>query len=214
MRLLFLGAPGVGKGTQAELLSKYYALPHIAMGDIIREAMRKETSVGLEAKSYVEKGQLVPDEVIIKVIRERLKEEDTRGGYILDGFPRTIRQGEALTEILDREDAKIDHVVNFYVDDETLIKRISGRRTCHSCGKVYHLIYRPPVHEGQCECGADLIQRKDDRPETVTSRLSVYRTETAPLIEYYEKKGDLQNIESCGTIDEISASVKRMIGSI
>ncbi|HIE64848.1 MAG: adenylate kinase [Nitrospira sp.] len=214
MRLLFLGAPGVGKGTQAEVLSKRYTVPHIAMGDIIREAMRKETSVGLEAKAYVEKGQLVPDEVIIKVIRERLKEEDARKGYILDGFPRTIRQGEALTEILDQADEKIDHVVNFYVDEETLIKRISGRRSCPSCGKAYHLVYRPPMHEGQCDCGTGLMQRKDDSPETVKSRLGVYKNETAPLIEYYKKRGDLQNIEASGTISEISKSVWSVIESV
>ncbi len=213
MRLLFLGAPGVGKGTQAEVLSRHYDLPHIAMGDIIREAMRKGTPVGLEAKAYVEKGQLVPDEVIIKVIRERLKEGDAKKGYILDGFPRTIRQGEALTEILEQEDAKIDHVVNFFVDEETLVKRISGRRSCPSCGKVYHLVYRPPACEGQCDCGVDLIQRKDDRPETVKSRLGVYKNETLPLIEYYEKKGDLQNIEACGTVEEISKNVQSVFGS-
>ncbi|MFQ5579825.1 MAG: adenylate kinase [Nitrospiria bacterium] len=214
MRLLFLGAPGVGKGTQAQVLAKHYAVPHIAMGDIIREAMRRETPVGLEAKAYVEKGQLVPDEVVINVIRDRLREGDAQKGYILDGFPRTIRQGEALSEILAQEEAKIDCVVNFHVDEETLIQRISGRRTCPSCGKVYHLVHRPPVHEGQCDCGTELVQRKDDRPETVKSRLCVYKEETAPLIAYYKNKGDLQDIEAYGTVEDISKNVQSVVGDV
>lgn len=213
MRLVFLGAPGVGKGTQAEVLSKQYAVPHIAMGDLIREAMRRETPVGLEAKAYVERGQLVPDDVIIKVIRERLTEEDARKGYILDGFPRTIRQGEALTEILDQDRAKIDYVVYFFVDQATLMKRISGRRNCPSCGKVYHMIYRPPARDGQCDCGTTLIQRRDDRPETVKSRLYVYKNETTPLIDYYKKKECFLKIEARGTVDEISKSVQSAIES-
>ncbi|MFQ5780573.1 MAG: adenylate kinase [Nitrospiria bacterium] len=213
MRLIFLGAPGVGKGTQAERLSKRSEVPHIAMGDLLREATSKKTPVGLEAKTYIERGKLVPDDVIINVIRERLKEPDAEGGYILDGFPRTIRQGEALTEILEQDRAKIDHVVYFHSDEDILMKRIAGRRSCPSCGKVYHTVYRPPSPEGLCSCGTSLIQRKDDHPETIKARLSVFKNETSPLIEYYEKQGLLLRIEAGGAVDDVSERVCRALQS-
>lgn len=208
MRLVFLGPPGVGKGTQAAKLSKEHQVPHIATGDILRTAMSKKTPVGLEAKSYIDSGKLVPDDVIINIIRERLKEPDTQRGYILDGFPRTIKQGEALSKMLDQSREKIDRVVYFHLNEDELVKRIAGRWGCPSCQKVYHMINNPPQREGICECGAALVQRKDDRPDTVKERLAVYRNETSPLIQYYEGQGLLSKIEADGTVDEVSQKVE------
>lgn len=208
MRLVFLGPPGVGKGTQAAKLSKEYHLPHIATGDILRTAMLKKTPVGLEAKSYIDSGKLVPDDVIINIIRERLKEPDTKKGYILDGFPRTIKQGEALSKMLDQNREKIDRVIYFHLNEDELVKRIAGRWGCPSCQKVYHTVNKPPKRDGVCECGATLVQRKDDRPETVKERLAVYRNETSPLIQYYEDQGLLSKIEASGTVDEVSKKVE------
>jgi adenylate kinase len=207
MRLVFLGPPGVGKGTQASKLSKEYGVPHIATGDILRAAMARKTPVGLEAKSYIDSGKLVPDGVIINIIRERLNEPDTKKGYILDGFPRTIKQGEALTKMLEQNREKVDRVIYFYLNEDELVKRIAGRWSCPSCQKVYHTINNPPKRDGVCECGAALVQRKDDRPETVKERLAVYRNETSPLIQYYEGQGILSKIEAGGTVDEVSEKV-------
>src|SRR5581483_7492998 len=208
MRLVFLGPPGVGKGTQAAKLSKEHAVPHIATGDILRAAMARKTPVGLEAKSYIDSGKLVPDDVIINIIRERMSEPDTKKGYILDGFPRTIKQGEALSKMLDQNREKIDRVIYFYLNEDELVKRIAGRWSCPACQKVYHTINNPPKKEGICECGTALIQRKDDRPETVKERLAVYRKETSPLIQYYEGQGLLSKVEADGTVDEVSEKVE------
>jgi len=208
MRLVFLGPPGVGKGTQAAKLSKEYGVPHIATGDILRAAMARKTPVGLEAKSYIDSGKLVPDDVIINIIRERLGEPDTKKGYILDGFPRTIKQGEALSKMLDQNREKIDRVIYFYLNEDELVKRIAGRWSCPACQKVYHTINNPPKKEGICECGTALVQRKDDRPETVKERLAVYRNETSPLIQYYEGQGLLSKVEADGTVDEVSEKVE------
>jgi len=208
MRLVFLGPPGVGKGTQAAKLSKEYAVPHIATGDILRTAMARKTPVGLEAKSYIDSGKLVPDDVIINIIRERLSEPDTRKGYILDGFPRTIKQGEALSRMLDQSGEKIDRVIYFHLNEDELVRRIAGRWGCPSCQKVYHTINNPPKKDGICECGTPLVQRKDDRPETVKERLVVYRSETSPLIQYYEGQDLLSKIEADGTVDEVSEKVE------
>ncbi len=208
MRLVFLGPPGVGKGTQAAKLTKEYGIPHIATGDILRTAISKKTPVGMEAKSYIDSGKLVPDDVIINIIRERLKESDTRGGYILDGFPRTIKQGEALSKMLDQNLDKIDRVIYFHLNEEELVKRIAGRSSCPSCQKVYNITHNPPKQEGICDCGAALVQRKDDRPETVKERLAIYRNETSPLIQYYEDQGLLSKIEAGGTVDKVSEKVK------
>lgn len=208
MRLIFLGPPGVGKGTQAGQLSEHYRTPHIATGDILRAAIAKKTPVGLEAKSYIDAGKLVPDDVIINIIRERLKEPDTEAGYILDGFPRTIKQGEALSKLMDESRQKIDRVLYFELPEEELVKRIAGRRSCPSCQKVYHTLFNPPPQEGVCSCGTPLVQRKDDRPETVKARLAVYRNETTPLIQYYRERGLLSQIDANGSVDEVTKRVE------
>lgn len=208
MRLVFLGPPGVGKGTQAERLSKQYRIPHIATGDILRAAMANKTPVGLEAKSYIDSGKLVPDGVIINIIRERLTEADTKGGYILDGFPRTINQGDALSKTLEQSGEKIDRALYFELPEEELVKRIAGRRSCPACKKVYHTVFNPPPQEGVCSCGTALVHRKDDRPETVKERLSVYRNETAPLIQYYRERGLLSQINADGSVDDVTKRVQ------
>ncbi|TAK05455.1 MAG: adenylate kinase [Candidatus Manganitrophaceae bacterium] len=211
MRLVFLGPPGVGKGTQAERLSKQYRVPHIATGDILRAAMANKTPVGLEAKSYIDAGKLVPDDVIINIIRERLKEHDTKEGYILDGFPRTIKQGEALSKTLEQSGEKIDRALYFELPEEELVKRIAGRRSCPACKKVYHTAFNPPPQEGVCTCGTALVQRKDDRPETVKERLAVYRNETAPLIQYYKERGLLSQIDADQSVEAVAKRVQDAI---
>lgn len=211
MRLIFLGPPGVGKGTQAEKLSKEYRIPHIATGDMLRTAMAKKTPVGMEAKSYIDAGKLVPDDVIIKLVAERLKEPDTSAGYILDGFPRTIIQAEALSKILNENRQGIDRVLYFDLNEEELVKRIAGRRSCPACQKVYHTSFNPPPQEGICRCGAALVQRKDDRPETVKARLVVYRNETSLLIQHYREQGLLSQIEADAGVDAVTVRVKEAV---
>lgn len=211
MRLIFLGPPGVGKGTQAEKLSKEYRIPHIATGDMLRTAMAKKTPVGLEAKSYIDAGKLVPDDVIINLVAERLKEPDTSAGYVLDGFPRTIKQAEALSKILKENRQGIDRVLYFDLNEEELVKRIAGRRSCPSCQKVYHTSFNPPPQEGICSCGTALVQRKDDRTETVKARLVVYRNETSPLIQHYREQGLLSQIEADAGVDAVTGRVKEAV---
>lgn len=211
MRLVFLGPPGVGKGTQAEKLSKEYRIPHIATGDMLRTAMAKKTPVGLEAKSYIDAGKLVPDDVIINLVAERLKEPDTKVGYILDGFPRTIKQAEALSEILKKNRQGIDRVLYFDLNEEELVKRIAGRRSCPACQKVYHTSFNPPPQEGTCSCGTALVQRKDDRPETVKARLIVYRNETAPLIQHYREQDLLTQIDADAEVEAVTDRVKEAV---
>jgi adenylate kinase len=207
MRLTFLGAPGVGKGTQAALLSQEWGVPQIATGNILRTAVTLQTAVGLEAKSYIDAGKLVPDEVIVRIVRERLKKPDAERGYILDGFPRTIQQAEALTEMLSEGAGKLDRVVYFDLNDEVLADRIVGRRSCPVCQQVYHVLYNPPPN-GACACGASLVQRKDDLPETVKARLEVYRCETAPLIQYYKGQMILTQIDADQVISEVTRQVR------
>ncbi|MGB3941904.1 MAG: adenylate kinase [Candidatus Manganitrophaceae bacterium] len=211
MRLIFLGPPGVGKGTQAARLSNRYHIPHIATGDILRSAIIKKTPVGIEAKSYIDAGRLVPDEVIINIIRERLRETDAKEGYLLDGFPRTIKQAEALSKTLDHNKEKIDDVLYFNLREEELVRRIAGRRSCPACQKIYHIFYNPPSREGVCDCGTPLIQRKDDLPETVKERLVVYRNETAPLVEFYRDLGLLRQIDVDADMDEVTRRVEEIV---
>lgn len=188
MNFIFLGAPGAGKGTQAEVLSKKKGIPTISTGNMIREALKSGTEMGLRAKSYMEAGKLVPDEVVIGIIRERLVQDDCKSGFILDGFPRTIPQAEAL----DKMGVRIDKVIDIEVPDETILRRLSGRRVCTQCGASYHVTDKQPKTEGVCDlCGGTLVQRKDDEPETVKARLAVYHKQTEPLKEYYKEQGKL-----------------------
>lgn len=188
MKLILLGAPGAGKGTQAEVICKHLGIPAISTGNILREALKSGTEMGLKAKTFMDAGQLVPDEVVIGIIQDRLKEADCANGFVLDGFPRTIPQAEAL----DAAGIQIDRVIEIDVPDEKVIARMSGRRVCEACGASYHLLYKKPEKEGVCtQCGGTLVQRKDDHPDTVKDRLRVYHEQTAPLKGYYEKQGKL-----------------------
>lgn len=192
MNIIFLGAPGAGKGTQAEIVSEKLAIPTVSTGNIIRAALKNGTPMGLKAKEYIESGKLVPDEVVIGIIKDRLQEDDCKNGFILDGFPRTIPQAEAL----DTMGIIIDKVIDIEVADEKIATRMGGRRVCKACGNSYHLEYKKPQNEGVCDaCGGELIQRKDDAPETVLERLKIYHQETEPLKDYYEKQGKLFIVE-------------------
>ncbi|MBR0414689.1 MAG: adenylate kinase [Clostridia bacterium] len=208
MNLIFLGAPGAGKGTQAEVISQKLGIPTISTGNIIREALKNGTEMGLKAKAYIEAGKLVPDDVVIGIIQERLAKEDCANGFILDGFPRTIPQAEAL----DAMGVKIDKVVEIQVDDETIIGRMSGRRVCSKCGASYHIVNKPPKAEGICDsCGGELMQRKDDAPETVLDRLEVYHTQTEPLKDFYAQKGILRTADgTLGIEKSIEATLKAL----
>ncbi|MFR7820320.1 adenylate kinase [Candidatus Pseudoruminococcus sp.] len=199
MKIILLGAPGAGKGTQAEVICNRYNIPAISTGNIIREALKTGTEMGLKAKSYMESGALVPDEVVIGIIKERIVKDDCKDGFILDGFPRTIPQAEAL----DKMGIIIDKVIDIEVPDEKIINRMSGRRVCEKCGASYHLEYKKPKFEGVCDaCSGTLIQRKDDHPDTVKSRLDVYHSETEPLKDYYEKQGKLTVVEGQEEIED------------
>jgi len=213
MKLILLGPPGAGKGTQAVRLVKHYGIPQISTGDILRKAVKDGTELGTLAKKYMDKGELVPDEVVIGIIRDRITEPDCEKGYILDGFPRTIAQAEALDEMLEKMGARIDHVVNISVADEEIIKRLTGRRTCSNCGAGYHILFDPPKQEGICDkCGGKLIQRDDDKEETIRARLEVYRQQTEPLIKYYEAKQLLRTIPGEGSMEEIFNAILKALG--
>ena len=192
MNLILLGAPGAGKGTQAEIICETYKIPAISTGNIIREALKSGTEMGLKAKSYMDAGQLVPDEVVIGIIKDRLAKDDCKNGFILDGFPRTIPQAEAL----DKMGIVIDKVIDIEVPDEKIVQRMSGRRVCEACGASYHILYKKPEVEGVCgKCGGTLVQRKDDHPDTVNARLKVYHEQTEPLKAYYSAQGKLSVVE-------------------
>lgn len=204
MKLILLGPPGSGKGTQAVRLVEHFGIPQISTGDILRKAVKEGTELGALAKKYMDSGGLVPDEVVVGIIRERITEPDCSKGYILDGFPRTIAQAEALDEMLEELGTQIDHVVNISVGDKEVIRRLTGRRTCPNCGAGYHILFDPPKQEGICDkCGGKLIQRDDDKEETIRARLDVYRHQTEPLIAYYEGKHLLKTIPGEGNMEEI-----------
>ncbi|MEK7747494.1 MAG: adenylate kinase [Nitrospirota bacterium] len=206
MRLIFLGPPGVGKGTQAKRLSQELSIPHVATGDILRVAISKGDANGKEAKSYVDSGKLVPDELVIRIIKSRLSDVDMREGFILDGFPRTNEQADALSNM--GESGKVDRVLFFEMNESGLVLRLAGRRTCPKCNEIYHLVNRPPKKESLCDtCGGGLIQRKDDHSDTVLERLSVYKKETAPLIMYYEKERLLSHIDANGAFEVVEQRV-------
>ena len=208
MKLILLGAPGAGKGTQAEIICQKKNIPTISTGNILREALKSGTEMGLKAKSYMESGQLVPDEILIGIIKDRLSEEDCQNGFILDGFPRTIPQAEAL----DAMGVEIDAVLDIEVPDEEIVSRMSGRRVCEACGSSYHVLYKQPKVEGKCDsCGGTLIQRKDDHPDTVKERLEVYHTQTEPLKEYYSNQGKLLVVHGQ---DEVESTTKLVLEAL
>lgn len=205
MNTIFLGPPGAGKGTQAKILVEKYGIPQISTGDMLREHVAKGTELGVKAKEYMEKGQLVPDEIILSMVKERLSQPDAQKGFILDGFPRTVAQAEALDKMLEEMGKKIEFVLALIVPDEELVTRLTGRRTCKNCGMMYHIKFKPPKVEGKCDaCGGELYQRPDDNEETVRNRLKVYHEQTAPLIEYYRKKGVLFEVDGSKGIEEIT----------
>ncbi len=209
MKLIMLGAPGAGKGTQAAILSQRLGIPTISTGNILRSAVKNGTSVGLQAKSYMDAGKLVPDEVIIGIVAERLGEDDCQGGFILDGVPRTIAQAEAL----EQADVRFDCVLELEVSDQEIVRRMSGRRACTACGATYHVEAAPPKSEGVCDaCGGALVQRDDDKPETVQSRLAVYHAQTEPLKDFYAQRGILKTVENQPTIEATAKAVADVLG--
>ena len=208
MRCLIMGAPGAGKGTYADSIKKHFGIPHISTGEIFREAMASDSEIGKIAKLYIDKGNLVPDEVTNEIVKKRLKEEDCSEGFLFDGYPRTIAQAIAFDEMLKELNIKLDVVVNIDVEDDIIVSRIINRRTCPSCGRGYNLVSLKPKMEGVCDdCGTPLYQRKDDNEETIKSRLEVYNRQTKPLIEYYEKQNLLLQIDGAGEISEVAKKI-------
>ncbi|MCY7715976.1 adenylate kinase [Bacillus altitudinis] len=215
MNLVLMGLPGAGKGTQAERIVDDYGIPHISTGDMFRAAMKEETQLGLEAKSFIDKGELVPDEVTIGIVRERLGKNDCEQGFLLDGFPRTVAQAEALEDILKDLGRTIDYVINIKVDKDALMERLTGRRICKDCGATYHLVFNPPAKENVCDkCGGELYQRADDNAETVSTRLEVNLKQTEPLLNFYSEKGYLANINGAKHINDVYADIKDLLGGL
>ncbi|RLJ07005.1 MAG: adenylate kinase [Candidatus Aenigmatarchaeota archaeon] len=208
MRIVLLGPPGVGKGTHGDELAKKLGIPKISTGDIFREEVKKDSELGRQVKSYLDRGELVPDEIVIQVLKERISKPDCQKGFILDGFPRTLKQAEELEKI-----TKIDKVINFVASEETIIDRISNRLTCKKCGAIYNLKFIPPKVPGKCDiCGGELYQREDQKPEVVRERLRVYKEETQPLIDFYRKKGILLDLNAEGSKEEVSARLFKLVG--
>ena len=208
MKIIMLGAPGAGKGTQAKMLAAKYDIPHISTGDIFRANIKNGTELGAKAKEYMDKGLLVPDELVVDLIMDRFKADDCKNGYILDGFPRTSPQAEALDKALSAVGESIDYAINVEVPDENIVNRMSGRRACVGCGATYHIKYSPTKVEGKCDtCGADLIIRDDDKPETVQKRLGVYHEQTQPLIDYYTNKGCLVEVDGTKDMNEVFSDI-------
>ncbi|UCG39624.1 MAG: adenylate kinase [bacterium] len=213
MDFILLGPPGAGKGTQAKLMIDKWSIPQISTGDILRAAVREGTSLGVEAKGFMDRGELVPDRVVIGIIAERLKEKDARKGFILDGFPRTIPQAEALGTILQDLGRNIDHVISIEVDEEELVRRLTGRRMCKNCGESFHVVFNPPAREGVCDrCKGELYQRDDDKEETIRQRLAVYGQQTEPLIAYYSRTGNLRRIDGFSSIEDIFSRIVEAVG--
>jgi len=208
MQLVLLGPPGAGKGTQAVRLAEQLGIPHVSTGDMFRAAVKDGTELGRKANEYMEAGALVPDEITIGIVRERLSTSECRPGFILDGFPRTLPQAEALSDVLDELELELDAVLYLELDDSDVVHRITGRRVCRGCGATYHVDFDPPDREGVCnECGGELYQRDDDAEETVRERLRVYKEQTAPLIDYYEQEGKLVEVSAEGSIDEVTQAL-------
>jgi len=214
VKIILMGPPGAGKGTQAEKLVELYQIPHISTGDMFRKAQKEGTELGLKAKSYMDQGQLVPDEVTVGIVKERLAEDDCKGGFLLDGFPRTVQQADALDGILVELGMALDRVVNIEVDKAFLVDRLTGRRVCRSCGATFHVTNKAPKVEGVCDkCGGELYQRNDDKVETVSNRLDVYAAQTAPLIEYYQSKGIMSSIDGSKSMEDVLADIRTALGS-
>ena len=215
MNIIIMGLPGAGKGTQAEKIIQEFQIPHISTGDMFRLAMKQETELGLKAKSYMDNGDLVPNEVTIGIVKERLSQSDAKEGFLLDGFPRTIEQAEALNDIMKELNTSIDRTIFIDVPEEELMNRLTGRRTCSSCGKAYHLVFNPPKVEGVCDLdGAKLYQRDDDNPETVANRLEVNVKQTQPLIDFYKDQGVFVNVDGARDIDEVFSDVADILKNI
>lgn len=213
MIIIMLGAPGAGKGTQAARIADEYHIPHISTGDIFRANIKGGTELGKKAKSYMDAGKLVPDELVCDLVADRIAQDDCKDGCILDGFPRTIPQAEALDEAVAKMSTKVDFAVNVDVPDQVIIDRMSGRRACLKCGATYHVEYKKPKKEGICDvCGSELVLRDDDKPETVKTRLDVYHEQTQPLIDYYEKKGVLLTVDGTQPMDDVFAQIKKGLG--
>ncbi|GIM46139.1 adenylate kinase [Collibacillus ludicampi] len=215
MLIIFMGPPGAGKGTQAERIVSEFGIPHISTGDMFRAAIKEGTPLGLQAKSYMDQGKLVPDEVTIGIVRERLSKPDTKHGALMDGFPRTVAQAEALDRMVEELGMKIDHAINLEVDRDLLLARLTGRRVCKSCGSTYHVEFNPPAKDGICDkCAGELYQRADDTAETVATRLDVYFEQTAPLLEYYNAKGVLRSVNGEAGIDEVYREISGILRGV
>lgn len=213
MKIIMLGAPGAGKGTQAKMIADKYALPHISTGDIFRANIKEGTELGKEAKKYMDQGLLVPDELVVDLVVDRLKQADCENGCVLDGFPRTIPQAEALDKALEAAGQSVDYAINVEVPDENIVNRMSGRRACVNCGATYHIVYAPTRVENICDaCQGELILRDDDKPETVQKRLNVYHEQTQPLIDYYTKKNILVEVDGTVDIDDVFAAIVKVLG--
>ena len=214
MKIIMLGAPGAGKGTQAKKIAAKYDIPHISTGDIFRANIKNGTELGNKAKTYMDQGLLVPDELVVDLVVDRVKQDDCKNGYVLDGFPRTIPQAEALDKALAAFGDKVDYAIDVDVPDENIVKRMGGRRACVGCGATYHLVYAPTKTEGVCDvCGKELILRDDDKPETVQKRLNVYHEQTQPLIDYYTTAGILKTVDGTVDINDVFAAIVEILGA-
>ena len=215
VRVVLLGPPGAGKGTQAKRLHERFGACQVSTGDILRKAVAEQSPLGKKAAEFIQRGALVPDDLIVNFVADRLKEKDCEKGYILDGFPRTVSQAQSLAAMLDEMGSSLDRVLSVHVPRSVIIERLSGRRTCRTCGALYHLTFDPPRKEGLCDrCGGDLVQREDDHEETISARLDVYEMETAPLIGYYRERGMLREIDGVGKVDEITNRVVEALGDL
>ena len=213
MKIIMLGAPGAGKGTQAKMIADKYGVPHISTGDIFRANIKNGTELGMEAKKYMDQGLLVPDELTVRILLDRVAQDDCKNGYVLDGFPRTIPQAEVLDSELTKLGDHIDYAINVDVSDENIVKRMSGRRACLTCGATYHIEHVPPKKEGICDvCGSELVLRDDDKPETVKNRLNVYHEQTQPLIDFYTEKGVLKTVDGTVPMEEVFATITAILG--
>lgn len=213
MKIIMLGAPGAGKGTQAKMIADKYGVPHISTGDIFRANIKNGTELGMEAKKYMDQGLLVPDELTVRILLDRVAQDDCKNGYVLDGFPRTIPQAEVLDSELTKLGDHIDYAINVDVPDENIVKRMSGRRACLTCGATYHIEHVPPKKEGLCDvCGSELVLRDDDKPETVKNRLNVYHEQTQPLIDFYTEKGVLKTVDGTVPMEEVFAAITAILG--